>query len=570
MNCAALVLAIVVVSSAALAQRPWEPDEFPIGFWAGPPADRNTLEDWQTVADCNFTFGMGSPDYGVEGNKRMLDYCAEVGIRGLVIDERANWRVTEGDNWRDILASLVADYRAHPGLYGYYVHDEPSYSLFPALAMVSQELGRLDPDHLAYINLFPTYANTEQLGTPTYSDHLDKYLNLVRPAVLSYDHYCLMKDGTDRPDYFENLALIREYGLLHGVPPWNIILSWPHMSYRAPSEGEMRWQVYTSLAYGMKGIMYFIYWTLDDALWPWDAPPIPNAIVDKDGRPAELYPVIRQLNHEMKTLGKTLLRLWSTGVYHTGPTPLGCTRLGSDAPIQLPDELPLVIGFFVNPDGSEHYAMVVNNKHGEPVEFDAVLKPHVVGMEEISAEDGLPRPAETEGGRLRLRLEPGGGRLFRISTSFLYFDPPKPVEEIAFDFDSDDDIEGWGTLNSLVQPTVRGGILELTFSGADPYLSRAALRIEPDRYSTVRVRMKLPPCNAVGQLFWTTSDSPLFADDKHVAFPVEPDGAWHEYEIPVGDHQMWRGRQIRAIRLDPTTGGAAAGSTVQIDWIRGG
>ena len=64
-----------------------------------------------------------------------------------------------------------------------------------------------------------------------------------------------LQSWRDRPDYFENLSLIREFGLRHGTPPWNIILAAPHLGYRDPTTGELRWQVYTSLAYGMKGIL---------------------------------------------------------------------------------------------------------------------------------------------------------------------------------------------------------------------------------------------------------------------------------------------------------------------------
>ena len=53
------------------------------------------------------------------------------------------------------------------------------------------------------------------------------------------------------------MELIREAGLRHNVPTWNIIqaCSWTP-EVRQPSETEMRWQVYTSLAYGFKGILY--------------------------------------------------------------------------------------------------------------------------------------------------------------------------------------------------------------------------------------------------------------------------------------------------------------------------
>jgi len=52
-------------------------------------------------------------------------------------------------------------------------------------------------------------------------------------------------------------------------------------------------------------------------------------------------------------------------------------------------------------------------------------------------------------------------------------------------------------------------------------------------------------------------------------FTVIPDGEWHEYVVPVGEHPRWRGQPIRAIRLDPVTGGAESGSQVEIDSIVG-
>ncbi len=81
--------------------------------------------------------------------------------------------------------------------------------------------------------------------------------------------------------------------------------------------------------------------------------------------------------------------------------------------------------------------------------------------------------------------------------------------------------------------------------------------------------MKLPTCDPAGQLFWATAEEPEFQDDKYLNFPVVADGQWHEYVIPVAGHAKWKGQTIRAIRLDPTTGGAASGSRVEIDWIVG-
>ncbi len=563
MQAACVALAMSLVCACALAQAPWQPAEFPLSYWVGPPREFNTRAAWQTVKDCNFTVCGQHGGYSAADTRKLLDICAELGLKAMIVDGRTSWQAACDDNHAQLIESLVADYGAHPATYGYYILDEPSAELFPALAKVSQELQRQDPGHLPYINLLPTYASPAQLGTPTYAEHLDRFLSTVKPAVLSYDHYCLLKNGTDRTDYFENLGLIREYGLRYGVPPWNIILSLPHLGYRDPSAAEMRWQVYTSLVYGMKGLMWFTYWTMPEWEADWG-----TGIVNSKGEPARLYPIVKQLNGEVRTLGATLLGLTSTGVYHTGETPRGGTRLGGDALLQLPADQPLIIGFFTDARGG-HFAMVVNRDHEKAV--DAVLTPahHVTGLAEISATDGGERPLALTKGKAELHLAAGDGRLLRLTTSFTYPALPPPLSAIDFQFNTAGEIEGWGGFNSLTSPVVAGGTLTLSFAGPDPFLVRSFLRLAPDQHSQIKVRMKLTSGNPEGQLFWTTSEEPQFADTKYLNFAIVPDGEWHEYTIPVGKHERWRGKAIRGIRLDPTTGGAEPGSKVEIDWVRG-
>lgn len=556
-----LIGAVVSCAGIGFSIAAWQPDEYPISYWSGPPASLSRLETWQTVRDCNFTVAGPRGGYSLADNRKMLDFCQQVGLKAMVVDNRISWTMVEEDDWKDVIGGIVRDYAPHPALFGYYLQDEPSHQLFQPLGQISREFLKRDPQHLPYINLFPTYASVEQLGTPTYADHLEKFLTIVRPAVLSYDHYCLMKDGTDRPDYFENLALIREHGLAHGVPPWNIILSAPHLSYRDPSAAEMRWQVYTSLAYGMKGLMYFTYWTEKS----WETNGV--AIVNSEGKPARLYPIIQQLNAEIKALGRTLLGLISTGVFHTGEVPTGCARLGGDALIQVSANAPLVLGFFRDATGTQ-YVMIVNRNHKQPAEFDATFKPHTTMVTELRAAGGeaVLKPTNR---KLHLKLEPGDGKLFKLTTQFRYPEPAKPLKAVNFQFNTDGDTEGWGGFGSLHTPVVKAGVLALTFAGQDPFLSRTFLRVTGDTYQKIKVRMKLPQCQPTGQLFWTTSEEPQFRDDKYLNFPVIPDGQWHEYEISVAKHPKWKGKAIRAIRLDPTTGGATAGARVEIDWIVG-
>jgi len=312
----------------------------------------------------------------------------------------------------------------------------------------------------------------------------------------------------------------------------------------------------------MKGIGWFTYWTIQE----FEREGV--AIVGMDGKPARLFPIVRDLNREVRVLGGTLLRLTSTGVFHTGGVPAGGRRLGSDALVQAPADAPLVLGFFRDPGGAE-FVMVVNRDYTRPVEYEVSFRPHIASAAEVNATDGALKPLQVSNQRARLKLRPGDGRLLRLTTQFAYPKASTPLTAIRFEFNDEGEIDDWGHPNSLTPPRGHAGVMTMTFTGDDPSISRGNLRLAPGSVTRIRVRMKLPSCNVTGQLFWATTDEPNFGDDKHVDFSVQPDGAFHEYEIPVGKHPKWRGKTVTLIRLDPTTGGAAPGSQVEIDYLRG-
>ncbi len=557
-----IVFLLILTATVTYAQS-WEPERFPIGFWAGPPPDHNTLEAWQTAADCNFTSTGPRGGFSREENLKMLDLCEQTGIDAMVTDGRVGWTMTGVPGWEETIGEIITDYGDHPALFGYYLQDEPNYQHFQALGEIRAEFADRAPRHLAYINLFPTYANVHQLGTPNYADHIERFMEIVQPRVLSYDHYCLLRDGGIRPDYFENLAIIRDAALRHGAQPWQIILSTEHLAYRAPTEAEMRWQAYTSLAYGMKGLMYFTYWTNStrEAEGKY-------AIVTSEGKPARLYPIIRDVNAEVLALGETLLGLTSTGVYHTGDIAAGGTRLGTDCMVRLPEDPPLLLGLFEDPEGSQ-YAMIVNHDYQQPVEVRVRFLPHVTAVEQISAQTGKAEALELTDNALTLSLRAGGGKLLRLHTEFAYPEPPKVMERIDFQFERAGDAEGWARQSSMSTPVVADGVMRMTITGArDPHIERAMLRVPPDTYSALKVRMRITGGADTAQVFWAIAEEPRFRDDKFMNFPIQPDGEWHEYTIPVGEHEKWSGQQIVALRLDPTVG-EAAGETVEIDGIAG-
>ncbi len=410
--------------------------EFQIGFWIGAPAYANQVESYQMMKDMGFTFANGGfPAYSPEEIQKMLECCRKVGLQAMVDDPRIYHPLqrVKDPNWKEAYAAACAEYVNDPAVYGLGIQDEPRSDYFQSMKDASEIIHKLNPETFVFANLLPTYATTVQLGNPTYEDHLDMYLKTVKPTVLCYDHYALMADGTTRTDYFENLDLIRKYAQKYHVIPWNTILSWKHLSFTEPTDAQMRWQVYTSLAYGMKGIMYFVYWAPKE--WEKDNPN--RAIVDYDGQPTRMGKGVKQLNAEMTVLGKTLMQLTSTDVFFTGKIPAGCRKLGDTSIIQLPADKDLMLGFFKDKEGAD-YAMIVNTDAVNPVDFKANFKlpyclwlegyqPTVRGLSEVSKTDGSLVPVAVTDGAAAIHLDAGDGRLFKLDTAFEY--PKQPQGE---------------------------------------------------------------------------------------------------------------------------------------------
>jgi hypothetical protein len=410
----ASLLALPAISHANPAAQ-WQPKEFPIGFWLGPPQAANTVESYRRVKDCGFTLAfVGFGNCTTEDYRKTLDICQDIGLKAMVYMHEEIWReYARKTDWRAIPAKRAEEFGQHPALAGWGLLDEPRAEHFADLAAWNRTLGERTPGKLRFINLLPHGCPPEQTGAKSYEDYVETFLSTVKPDVLCFDHYVLVKEGvlekgTLVPNYFENLEIIRAAALRHGVPAWNGILAWSHLVYASPTPEQMRWQVWTSLAYGMKGIMYFTYWPD-----PEQKPGMP-AIVDVNGKPSAIYPEVKKLNHEMQTLGQTLLKLTSTGVYHAGEIPSGGKPVPADAALQLPADQPLMVGFFRKDGTDEDYAIVVNRDYAKPVEFDLRPGAAVRDVRLVSAENGAISALPVADGKLRLALSPGEGKLLKL------------------------------------------------------------------------------------------------------------------------------------------------------------
>jgi hypothetical protein len=393
---ASLLLAGSLLSSRA-GDSPWKQDRLLVTFWCPPPANDTHLA--AVAADgYNVT---GTPEAG-------LDVARRHGLAAMLQDELLNPEVLDDPARRARLDALIDRVKGHPALLAYYLTDEPGAGAFAGWGRLVEYLRRRDPAHFAYINLFPTYANNAQLGTAgdtetAYREHLRRFVATVKPELISYDHYHFFQ-GRDGDQYFLNLAMIREAARDAGVPFLNIIQACTiEKVWRLVNPDELRFLVYTTLAYGGRGISYFLHWG-----------PVSYGGLYQDGVRMPLADAVAGLNREINALSPPLMKLRSLGVYHSAPLPRGAQPVPDSSPVRPGADVPCVLGLFGT--GTRPTAfLLANGRYDRETVVPLRFADEIRRLEEFDRRtgrwgsvDGWRRGQPWDAG-----LRPGDGRLFR-------------------------------------------------------------------------------------------------------------------------------------------------------------
>jgi len=239
-----------------------------------------------------------------------------------------------------------------------------------------------------------------------YREHLQRYVEQVKPSLISYDHYQFRING-DGDQYFLNLAMIRRAAQEARVPFLNIVqaCTWAPQAMRVPNADELRYLVYSTLAYGAQGISYYVYACANHH----------GSLVALDGTPGPLYHALKSYNREFAAIAAELQPLRSLGVYHTSMREPGCEPLPPEAPFRVDSSQPaasprgFLLGFF----GAEEKptrAVLVN------LDYTAEVNARLVGPGPLECFDAASAqwPSAKEAA-VTVTLPPGGGKLVRIA-----------------------------------------------------------------------------------------------------------------------------------------------------------
>ncbi|MBQ3387605.1 MAG: hypothetical protein IJG60_00150 [Thermoguttaceae bacterium] len=296
----------------------------------------------------------------------------------------------EGENveeYEEKVKEAVAPTKDDPDVIGYCLTDEPGADKFPILAVTVAAIKKYAPGKLAYINLFPGYATTlgadavSQLGTWTYTEYLERYVQEVKPQFISYDNYMVeysedMMNTERAASYWTDMLEVRRIAMKYKLPWWNIISCLAIQTQSSPpTAARYAFQAYTSLAAGCNALSWFIYTQVCDFTY--------SPLNDSGDRTLSwLY--LQAINRQIQTVGSFLTQFESTDVWFSDPAPmpdlpqnpgtlvadltLSWSKMAE--PEKITDTPQVMVGEFRSKEDSRRAVMIVNLNFGRSLKVD--------------------------------------------------------------------------------------------------------------------------------------------------------------------------------------------------------
>ncbi|MBR2337357.1 MAG: InlB B-repeat-containing protein [Clostridia bacterium] len=296
----------------------------------------------QTMKEAGFTtVVLGGGDYGVKLNseaniavtRTIIDMFYRNGIKSIVWT--GNWSDTE-----EYAFETLPDFSNHEGFAGFFTWDEPK----PTTAAMNAVAEYADWYKNAYgeeaapfkVNLLPSYSYFEDDDYTSYSAYVKAYCDIVLSKFdgteytkyLSVDSYPIKADGTMRDTFLYDWAVLKAYAIEYGAEMHAVLQGCGFQDEsngttynKAPTEEQMRLQLYTALAFGADSISWWSYYPLNVVV---------DGALNADGTTTEVYNDLKTVNNELATFGSLFKNYDWKGVIMSSPDS-GFFGIGADA-----------------------------------------------------------------------------------------------------------------------------------------------------------------------------------------------------------------------------------------------
>lgn len=401
-------------------------EQFLIGNWGVPPhantgyleyannPDYCNVQEWTKMHDCGFNVAVPTEGTSLEEIKRDLDMASQVGMKILVRDRTSsgleslintafarnyNYKQTreELDKKASELKEHIDAFIKYDSFMGVNAYDEPSMDYYEIISACQDWFLINYPNYKFYVNLLPVYAAPKQLygsrasEALTYTDYVASFAKIVNPYCLSYDHYPILADYDGTPyikeDFLYNLNEFATQAKKNKVPAYIYIQTMGFFNNLPLSSYEdFAWQVYSSLAFGMKGILCFQYWTQLQAEYHNN---VRQGIVERDGTINPIYYEVQKVFNDIKSMEDIYMSYTWNGIktYEGGRIVNDMFTMVNNQLDSLNDinnvdtDNDIIIGQFTKNESTNEYAYMVMNATSPFVKEKANVKLQLPGYD---------------------------------------------------------------------------------------------------------------------------------------------------------------------------------------------
>jgi hypothetical protein len=275
---------------------------FFIGAWVSPPTSTRDPEVWRRFARTGIDVALRpleDPNDRAR-NVATLTLLDSLGISLIPRDDAVHPDELRRPRWRERVRDVVAAYRGHRSLFGYFVVDEPRPAVMDSIAAITREFGEVDPAHPAYVNLLPTYENSSAAVQESWRANAIRLIREGRIELWSWSAYSQRPWGEDATFLLTQRNAL-EVARATGVPAFAILQFSGFLELHPQPKATLDYLAAESIAHGARGIAWFTYWTPDSAgpEGPWS-----GGAVAYDGTPSARADTLAEVNRRARKLAE--------------------------------------------------------------------------------------------------------------------------------------------------------------------------------------------------------------------------------------------------------------------------
>lgn len=388
-----------------------------------PPGWDFTSEDFERARDCGFNTSF--IEVGANKIEQVVKEAANSGMRMIISNGETNYGDPASDDYRNRLDNLVKVCSKYKSVAGYYFTDEPSWESLPTLKkrydFFEEVLHKYHSQQFIFLNLVGIDQNKYYNPGLKYSTYVDSIAEMFHPRFLSFDLYPILRYPGEYnyriryEEYYRDFAALAAMREKYGIPFWSYCMTMEHSNTEGyyqprPTEGMLRFEAFTALAYGAQGILYWTYTQRPSNASEFYL----SAPIDLNGEKTITWDRVRNVNRMIHAFNSVFFNAVPLKCLHTGKVAASSKATGFTSAEASTEKLPMVKilskkeGVLIShlKNGNKRYIVIVNQNPLKSQKINISLQSGFKYKEYI-ADDGNLKTIDLSTRQLSRRLRAG-------------------------------------------------------------------------------------------------------------------------------------------------------------------